>query len=60
MTATFVTVKNDIREFYSPDNQLKSHENQVKSLLKQEWQLGYFLVKVEQLKQGVLEARRTA
>lgn len=53
MTTT-ITVNNDIRAFYSPDSQLKQHENQVKSLLKQKWQLGYFLVQ-STTKQGALE-----
>jgi len=53
MTAT-ITVKNDIRAFYSPDSELKLNEKQVKSLLKQKWQLGYFLVQ-STTEQGVLE-----
>jgi len=49
-----ITINNDIRKFYSPDAELKEHEIQVKSLLKQKWQLGYFLVQAE-TEQGVIE-----
>lgn len=50
---TTITISNDVRSFYSPDSQLKAHENQVSDLLKQKWQLGYFLVQ-SPTEQGVL------
>ena len=49
-----LSISNDVRTFYLPEAQLKNQEDQIKSLLKQHWQLGYFIVE-SATEQGVLQ-----
>jgi len=49
-----VKFDNDIRGYYSADEQLKANENKVKSVLKQKWDLQYFLVQANS-EQALLE-----
>jgi len=49
-----VQFDNDIRGYYAPDAQLQANENKVKAILRQKWDLQYFLVQANSA-QALLE-----
>lgn len=51
---SLVHFDNDIRGYYSADAQLQANENEVKAILKQKWDLQYFLVQANSA-QALLE-----
>jgi len=51
---SFVQFDNDIRRYYAADAQLQASETQVKAVLKQKWDLQYFLVQANS-SQALLE-----
>lgn len=44
LSMSLIDFDNDIRGYYAPDAQLQASENKVKAVLKQKWDLQYFLV----------------
>ncbi len=54
LSMSLVHFNNDIRGYYSPDEQLQANENKIKAVLKQKWDLQYFLVQAKS-EQALLE-----
>jgi predicted exporter len=51
LSMSLVQFDNDIRRFYQADSQLQTSENKVKAVLKQKWDLQYYLLEAESAQQ---------
>jgi len=54
LSMSLIEFDNDIRGYYAPDAQLQANENKVKAVLRQKWDLQYFLVQANS-EQDLLE-----